>query len=484
MRTPRLGRSVAALRERGTRNVAFALFCAFIISYFGRLARRVPLLGMLHLDFVLAALALVAMVFAARKPTPNQSAPWTDPVAKRLWILLGYIVVTIPFVEWPGSVLHNLENYLKSVCFFFLVVATVDTTRKLGILLAVYVATQVWRVMEPLYLHVTSGYWGDITSLGNWEYMDRLSGSPYDIINPNGLAFVVIMTLPMLQFLVRPDSMVRRLVWTVLALAMCYALVLSASRSGFLALVFLCLFAIWRSKHRAAWFTVAVAGAVVAVALMTNLQRERYISIFSHSAPGAATAEHRISGVIGDFEVSLRRPLFGHGIGTSQEANAHFRDAYMLSHDLYTETAEELGYVGLVLVLALLWSFLRACWTAQQVVSATPISDERLRFLHDVARSLVTVVAVDLFFSFAAYGLNEPYWYFIGGLSVVTGRLAAKLSPAGADLLTGTRGAAATRERRKRRALHAARSGRARGLGARQAQRPMLAPLNNRVRNR
>jgi hypothetical protein len=464
MRTGRIGRGVAALREHGTRNVAFYFFCAFIISYFGRLTRRVPLLGALHFDLVLAALAVLAIVLAGRKSTPHHTAQSMDPVAKRLWILLGYIVVTIPFVEWPGSVLHNLENYLKSVCFFFLVVATVDTTRKLGILLAVYTATQVWRVMEPLYMHVKSGYWGDITSLGNWEYMDRLSGSPYDIINPNGLGFVVIMTLPMLHFLVRPDTMIRRVIWASIALAMCYALVLSASRSGFLALVFLCLFAIWRSKHRVAWLAVAVAGAVLAVSLMTPLQRERYLSIFSPTAPGAATAAHRIEGVKGDFKVSLRRPLFGHGIGTSQEANAHFRDAYMPSHDLYTETAEELGYVGLVLVLSLIWSFLRACWTAQQVVSARPTTDERLRFLHGVASSLVVVVAVDLFFSFAAYGLNEPYWYFIGGLSVVTARLAIKLSPASANAVPETRGAAgAAWKRRKRRAVVAPRSGRARG---------------------
>ena len=73
-----------------------------------------------------------------------------DPVAQELWILLAYIVITIPFVEWPGSVVHNLPGYAKSVCFFFFVVATVDTTRKLGILLAVYAATQVWRVTRAV----------------------------------------------------------------------------------------------------------------------------------------------------------------------------------------------------------------------------------------------------------------------------------------------------------------------------------------------
>src|SRR5882762_1128281 len=431
-KTPIQG-GVESLREHGTRNAAFYLFCAFIVSYFVHLTRRIPVLGSLHFDFVLAWITLVMIVFAGRQARSGMAArTQRDPVAKRLWILLAYIIVTIPFVEWPGSVLHNLESYAKSLCFFFFVLATVDTTPKLRTLLAVYTATQVSRVLEPLYLHLKSGYWGDITSLGNWEYMDRLSGSPYDIINPNGLGFVVVMTLPMLHFLVKPDTTVRRIVWAAIAGAMCYALVLSASRSGFLALVFLCLFAIWRSKHRAAWLTVAVLGATLALALMTDLQRERYVSIFSHSAKGGATAELRINGVIGDFKVSLRRPLFGHGLGTSQEANANFRDRDQLSHDLYTETAEELGYVGLVLVLALIWSFLRACWTAQQVVGAAPTTDERLQFLHVVAASLVVIVAVDLFYSFAAYGLSEPYWYFIGGLSVVTARLAVKLAFAAA----------------------------------------------------
>src|SRR4029077_17038210 len=90
---------------------------------------------------------------------------------------------------------------------------------------------------------------------------------------------------------------------------------------------------------------------------------------------------------------------------------------------------EELGYIGLALLLSLIWSFVRACQKARQVVNAIPTKDERLRFLHNVADSLLVVVAVDLFFSLASYGLSEPYWYFVGGLSVVTARLAVKLAP-------------------------------------------------------
>src|SRR6202158_3876595 len=101
MRKMRIQRGVEALREQGTRNAAFYLFCAFIISYFVRLTARIPVLRELHFDFVLAGITLVAIVFAGRKASSLPAArTQMDPVAKRLWILLGYIIVTIPFVEW------------------------------------------------------------------------------------------------------------------------------------------------------------------------------------------------------------------------------------------------------------------------------------------------------------------------------------------------------------------------------------------------
>jgi putative inorganic carbon (hco3(-)) transporter len=428
---------IASPPERGTRNAAFWLFCLFILGYFTRVTARVELLGHAHFDLVLAALTALAIVLSPRALRGGTSK--LDPVARQLWILLVYILVTIPFVEWPGSVLRNLEVYAKSLCFFFFVVATVDTTKKLRILIAVYTFSQAFRVFEPLYMHLRNGYWGSFTSLGNWEYMDRLAGSPYDIINPNGLGFVIIMTLPLLYLTLRPSNVLRWAIFLGLSAAMVYALVLSASRSGFLGLVFLGLLAIWRSKRRATLFAVAAVAGVIALSLMTDLQRERYVSIFSSHAKGSATAEARFTGVMGDFKVSLRRPFFGHGLGTSREANANFRGEDLPSHDLYTEVAEELGYIGLALLLALIWSFLRACWTAQRLLAAASLTDPRVRFLHDVAGTLVVVVAVDLFFSFASFGFSEPYWYFFGGLSVVTARLAAALAPADAAAIPTTR---------------------------------------------
>ncbi|HEV7985016.1 MAG TPA: hypothetical protein VGP20_02545, partial [Steroidobacteraceae bacterium] len=91
MKTQRIQHGVRSLREHGARNAAFYLFCAFIISYFGRLAKRVPLLGAMHFDLVLAVLALLAIVFAPPKTRAPRARNEMDPVAKRLCILLAYI---------------------------------------------------------------------------------------------------------------------------------------------------------------------------------------------------------------------------------------------------------------------------------------------------------------------------------------------------------------------------------------------------------
>src|ERR1700757_4951913 len=144
MRPTRARSEVAESGEQGSRNVAFVIFCLFLVSYFVHLTARVPALGLIHFDLVLAGLTALAIALGKRRAASDPSTG-LNPVSKRLWILVGYILVTIPFVEWPGSVLRNLEPFAKSLCFFFFVLATVDTTRKLKVLLAVYVATQAGR---------------------------------------------------------------------------------------------------------------------------------------------------------------------------------------------------------------------------------------------------------------------------------------------------------------------------------------------------
>lgn len=401
-------------------SLAFVLFCIFIISYLLHLTSRIPALGALRFDLLLSGTTALA-IFLGRSKSAKLEV--LNPASKLLLFLVGYSVVTLPLVEWPGSVLRTgLETFLKAACFYFFVVGTIRTESRLKTFLWIFVACQVFRALEPLYLHLTQGYWGSITHMGNWEFLDRLSGAPHDTINPNGLAFVVVTALPILHFLVPPNTFVRKIVWLFLIGAMLYVLVLTSSRTGFVVVIFLAGLLIYRSKRRALLITSMAVIALTGFALMDDLQRQRYFSLVSSDAKGAETSQGRVDGVLSDFKVALRRPLFGHGLGTSYEANANFRGNAQPSHNLYTEVAQELGFIGLIFFVVFLRRVISNCIRAQQ---STPdrASPGGKNILREVGTSLQLLLLVYLVFSLASYGLSEPYLYLLGGLSVVVARL-------------------------------------------------------------
>ena len=149
------------------------------------------------------------------------------------------MVITLPFVTWPGSVLiNNLPEFVKAVVFFFFTTLIIDTEKRLTIFLLIFISCQVFRVFEPLYMNITSGYWGDRTYLGSGEFAARLSGAPSDIVNPNGLGFIIVTAIPYLYYLIwlSPRKLLKLLFLIILPLLI-YALVLTMSRGAFLALL-------------------------------------------------------------------------------------------------------------------------------------------------------------------------------------------------------------------------------------------------------
>src|SRR5690242_12691831 len=176
-------------------NVGLNLYLLFVVSWFLHLPARLPMLGAIRFDLLLV---LVLTVLAVRcRPGDGEVKTSTDTVLK---ILLAYAILTIPFVQWPGTVIKiGLPDLIKAVVFYYFTIAFIKTERDLKRFIFVFLACQCVRVMEPLYLHVTEGYWGAAASMsGGSEFLDRLSGSPYDTVGPNGLAFIVGTVVPFL----------------------------------------------------------------------------------------------------------------------------------------------------------------------------------------------------------------------------------------------------------------------------------------------
>ncbi len=402
--------------------IGFGLYLLFICSWFLHLTARVPALGALRMDMLLVV-ALMACSFGVTDDRPKGDTR----ISRILWGLVAYALLSIPFVEWPGSVFwFGFPAFFRAFVFFYLTRAFVGTRERLKIAVGVFVGCQVFRILEPLYLHVTEGYWGSFASMAGWEAMDRLSGAPFDVINPNGLAFVVLMTLPLLHYL-SAGHVASRIVYLALLPALIYTLLLTGSRSGLVGLAAIALLVCWKSRHKVALAGALAIGVVVTVPLLSPDMKDRYVSIWDSDAKNAGTAEGRMVGVERDFRVAMRRPLFGHGLGTSREANANFGGVDKPSHNLYTEVAQELGGIGLAIFLYFIWSLgsrLRAVVRQVRATLDAQVYEAKL------ATALQVWVGMNVLFSFAAYGLSEYEWYFAAGLTAALDRICADATAA------------------------------------------------------
>jgi putative inorganic carbon (hco3(-)) transporter len=391
------------------------LYLVFVASWFLHLPARLPALGTIRFDLILVVLlTLIAFAGASKQ----ERLPAT-PIDKMLRVLILYVLVTTPFVEWPGSVLRaGMAEFVKAVVFYYFTVAFIRSGSDLKIFITVFLACQIFRVVEPLYLHVTQGYWGSTASMANWEFLDRLSGSPYDPVNPNGLAVITCTVLLFLYYMAGVNRL-NFLVFLAVAPACLYVLALTGSRSGLVALFAIVLVIFVKSRHRILVATASVLIFAVGFSLLNADQQDRYLSLFGMGEKNLVTAEQRIGGLEIDFEVALRRPIVGHGLGTSREANANFGGKDQVSHNLYLEVFQELGLLGLIIFLVFLGSIVKACTELRRAYARAGGAKFRLHLVD----ALQVWLWMNLLFSLASYGLSDYEWYLLGGLAVAMLRM-------------------------------------------------------------
>jgi putative inorganic carbon (hco3(-)) transporter len=392
--------------------MAFYIYLLLTTSWFIRLCSRIEFLGAIRFDFILFVILGIMSLNVKLDQRISK-----EGMVRYLWVLLFYVVFTIPLVQWPGSVVKiGLPNLLKVLLFFVFTLKFIRSEKQLKAFIAVLLSCQLFRVLEPLYLHLTKGYWGSKASMAGWTSMERLAGAPHDIINPNGLALVCLITLPFLYYY-RSISKWNHYLFLTLTPVILYCLALTGSRSGMVGLFILLLAVSIKSNKK------ILLPILISIALVISFQRmggnlqDRYISLFDESAGNAVTVQNRIDGLYADLEVALKRPIAGHGLGTSKEANYNFRGKGMLSHNLLLEIAQELGLVGLIIFIFYLRSILL------KIRSLSITLSPKNSFLGNTSQALEVWFYMYLVFGMASYGLSVSYWYLFPALILKTAEL-------------------------------------------------------------
>jgi len=398
---------------------SFGIFIFFLIDFFLHLSARFPAYGVIRPTLVLV-LIISLCLFLQR----DKFKGWTkDPVVSALGVLLLYILFSLPLVEWPGSVLkNNLGDFVKAVVFFYFTVLLVDTEKRLKIFFLVFVVCQILRILEPLALNVTQGYWGSSTHLGHGEFSQRLAGAPSDVINPNELGFVIVTVIPFLHYILWSSNLKGRLLYLVLLPPIMYALILTQSRGAFVALLVIGFFIFKESKRKMMLIIVAVLVAVLGWQVMTDEQKDRYLSLVGKSeTSNAASVDGRIQGMLREFSLGLERPIVGHGLGTTPEAKTHILGSRQASHNLYAELLIELGFVGAFIFIAFLVKVYRRLLDSSKFLVSR--QGENRDFYISLNKALIAVFWMYAAYSFNYWGLSQYYWYLFAGSVVVFHRM-------------------------------------------------------------
>lgn len=393
-------------------HIAFILYVVYLISFFLRLPARIPVLGVIRFDFILVGI-ITLLVFGSKATKGNR----LDDASKYLLAIFLYSIVTLPLVEWPGSVVNaGMVEFVKGAIFYFFTVSLVVSEKRLKTVIAVFVGCNLIRIVEPLILNLTTGYLGSSTHLGGSDFAGRLSGAPSDTVNPNGLAFVIATVIPFLHYVLAPISRKAFVLYLLLIPVLLYTMGLTLSRSGVLALAIIA-FGIWlKSTHKFLLLVLGVVGLAVIFMNLNEVQKDRYLSIVSDDARQSSSAAGRIEGWSADFSVAMNRPIIGHGLGTSREANWNVAGRDQISHILWAEIWQEIGLIGLILFILYLSAMIRNFREAARLIKGRLAKDD---FLYRCTQAMQVWLLMNLLFSLASYGLKSYEWYLFGGLSVV-----------------------------------------------------------------
>ena len=318
---------------------AYVALLLFVVAYFARPEDWTPGLSHVPLAKITAALAVVGFVLSLRYvrwPLPREVI--------YLILLVGQFLISASLSPvWRGAAVQKTLEFGKVAVVVLVIASAVITSGRFRRLIFVQAASVA--------LIATISVWkGHLVS----KRLAGLFSGNYS--NPNDLALAIVMALPLcLALLLTSRGPFSKVVWAAAMVVMTYAIFLTGSRGGFVALVVSATLCLWEFALRRRHRYLLVLTAVLTIfflqfspKMLTNRLRATFSSNADDKAYSSAQAREQL--LRRSIEITAKHPLFGVGPGNFEIVSG----SWHVSHNTLTELSSEGGLPAFVLFLLIL----------------------------------------------------------------------------------------------------------------------------------
>jgi hypothetical protein len=388
---------------------AYRMLVLFSFFYFARPEDVIPGVHYIPTEKITGGLALLGLLVGLS----GRRAGKYPIELKTLMGLLVWQCLGIPFAFYRmGALFYVINGCAKALIVAWIVGMLVESISELRTLLFIQAGSVA--VMTLFSILTYSG-----------GRMGGVLGGVFD--NPNDLAINIALNWPLCWlFLLSAKNPLKKALWAVFMILMIRGLMLTYSRSGFLALAVAVGFSLWefgvRGKRR---YLIGVA-LFCGLGLMVvgpSKYGSRLMSIFGGNDTsgvdvyGGDAREARIKLLKLSIQTMGEHPVFGVGAGQFQAYSAQWH----VTHNTYTEIGADQGIPALFLFLAVLFLSFRNLRLVRNS-HAYADSDEVRLFVGGLWAALASYV-VGAMFASTSYNL---FPYFLFGYCTAFYRLTAQ----------------------------------------------------------
>jgi putative inorganic carbon (hco3(-)) transporter len=398
----------------------------YLVLTYLRVQENFPALDALHLTRIIV-FGLFIFWFIKKVLMKD----WSFTGSKQLNVMLGMVVVMILSLmnsDWFSESVKVLLGFIRTVIMVFLIINVVDSRRKLmwfiGTMLALHTILAFDLVQE--YLRFGS-------QIGEMRLGATLGSTDATVNNgflgdANDFALALNIIIPLVYFLVylKNQSKLKFILIPILGINV-LGVILTYSRGGFITLATLFFSFAIMSKRKLLTISVFIIILALVVIIVPSDYSARLKTITAYNTD--ESSQGRLAAWKAGLKMMIAHPLVGTGVGVFSDTYPKYmpEDAvdthYRVAHNGYIHIAGELGLLGLLLYVSIIYLTIRDNLTLQKTVA---LADKTIQPLILISKGLVCSVIA---YSVGSMFLSVNYYdhlYLLAALTIAVKQIAAK----------------------------------------------------------